>query len=54
MKTIPEWPTPRSETEVIYFHGLASLYQNFISGFSSICGPLTKKLEGIGNNSSGI
>ena len=46
VKAILEWPTPRSETEVRYFHGLASFYRKFIRGLSHIYGPLTKKMRG--------
>ena len=46
VKAILEWPTPRSVTEVRYFHGLASFYKKIIKGFSGICGPLTKTMRG--------
>ena len=46
VKAILEWPTPRSATKIRSFHGLASFYRKFIRGFSSICGPLTKKMRG--------
>ena len=45
VKTILEWPTPRSVIELISFHGLARFYRNFIRGFRNICGPLTKKIR---------
>jgi hypothetical protein len=46
VKTIIEWPTPRSATEVRYFHGLDSFYRNFIKGFSSTCVALTETMRG--------
>ena len=46
VRAILEWPTPRSETEVRCFHGLASFYKKFIKGFSSICGPLIETMRG--------
>ena len=46
MKSILEWPTPKSEKKVRSFHGLASFYVKFIRGFSSICGLLIEKMRG--------
>ena len=46
VRAILEWPTPRSATEVRFFHGLVSFYRKFIKGFSGICGPLTETIRG--------
>ena len=54
VKAILKWPTPRSVIELRSLHGLASFYRKFIRGFSSICGSLTEKREGIGKNLSGL
>jgi len=42
VKAIMEWPTPKSITEVISFHGLASFYQWFVKDFSTLAAPLTE------------
>ena len=39
VKSILEWPTPRSATEVRSFHGLVSFYKKFIKNFSGIYAP---------------
>ena len=46
VKAILEWPTPRSATEIISFHGLVSFYKKFIKNFSGICAPLTDTIRG--------
>ena len=46
VKSILEWPTQRSATEVRSFHGLVSFYQKFIKNFSGICAPLTETIRG--------
>ncbi|MDF3675425.1 reverse transcriptase domain-containing protein, partial [Enterobacter hormaechei] len=38
VKAILEWPTPRSETKVRYFHGLASFYRKIDHGNEPILG----------------
>ena len=46
VKSILEWPTPRSATEVRSFHGLVSFYRKFINNFSGICVPLIDIIRG--------
>ena len=40
VRTVQEWPTPRTVTHVRSFLGLCSYYRRYISGFSKIAKPL--------------
>ena len=42
VKTIKEWSTPKSITEVRNFHGLSSFYRRFVKNFSTLAAPLTE------------
>ncbi|BFG34988.1 hypothetical protein CerSpe_212620 [Prunus speciosa] len=42
VEAVMEWKQPTTVTEIHSFLGLASYYQRFIEGFSSIAAPLTK------------
>jgi hypothetical protein len=41
IKTIREWPTPKTLTELRGFLGLCTYYRKFVKGFSQLCAPLT-------------
>ena len=42
VKSIEEWPTPKSITDVRHFHDLASFYRRFVKDFSTIASSLTE------------
>ncbi|KAK1666956.1 hypothetical protein QYE76_055115, partial [Lolium multiflorum] len=45
IKTVEEWKTPTTQTEVRAFLGLAGYYRRFVEGFSSIARPMTQLLK---------
>ncbi|PIK38623.1 hypothetical protein BSL78_24533 [Apostichopus japonicus] len=45
IKSVVEWPTPCSVTEVRSFVGLCSYYRRFVKGFSQFCTPLFRLTE---------
>ncbi|GKC20977.1 putative reverse transcriptase domain-containing protein [Tanacetum coccineum] len=42
IKSIKDWASPKTPTEIRQFLGLASYYRRFIEGFSKIARPMTK------------
>ncbi|GKE63081.1 putative reverse transcriptase domain-containing protein [Tanacetum coccineum] len=42
IKSIKDWVSPKTETEICQFLGLASYYRRFIEGFSKIAKSMTK------------
>ncbi|GJX19805.1 putative reverse transcriptase domain-containing protein [Tanacetum coccineum] len=42
IKSIKDWASPKSPTEICQFLGLAGYYRRFIEGFSKIAKPMTK------------
>lgn len=45
LEAIWSWSQPKSIHGIMSFHGLASLYQRFIKGFSTIITPFTECLK---------
>lgn len=46
IRTIAEWPTPRTFRDVQVFLGFANFYRRFILGYSKVAGALTTLLKG--------
>jgi hypothetical protein len=41
IKSILEWPTPKTLIELRGFLGICTYYRKFVKGFSQLCAPLT-------------
>lgn len=46
VSAILSWPTPITMNDVRRFHGLATIYRNFIRVFSHICAPMLDNIKG--------
>nr|GFD00998.1 retrotransposon protein, putative, Ty3-gypsy subclass [Tanacetum cinerariifolium] len=42
IKSVKDWASPKSPTEIRQFLGLAGYYRRFIEGFSKVARPMTK------------
>ncbi|KAL0539771.1 hypothetical protein IC582_023989 [Cucumis melo] len=45
VKLIREWPTLKSASEIISFHGLVDFYRRFIRDFNSIASPFNELIK---------
>ena len=45
IKSIQEWPTPKSVGDIRSFHGLASFYIRFVPNFSTLASPLNELVK---------
>lgn len=46
VKSVEEWPVPRTETEVRQFLGLSGYYRRFVPGYARIAAPLHQLIGG--------
>ena len=46
VKSILDWPTPRSIGDVRSFHGLASYYRKIVRNFTHVCAPILNTIKG--------
>lgn len=46
VKSILDWPTPKTIGDVRSFHGLSSYYRKFVRNFSHVCAPLLNTIKG--------
>jgi hypothetical protein len=49
VKTISEWPRPKTYRDIQVFLGFCNFYRRFIYGFSGIARPLHALLRGLKN-----
>ena len=45
IKTIQEWPNPKSVGDIKSFQGLASFYRRFVPNFSTLASPLNELMK---------